>query len=161
MLGSFIFPSFLPIWRNWKCLPLLSNTEQRLKMSMLHHNSNNIPTLHHKPREYNMKYRLYYTCQHKCIIINYLMDEIFHFGLQTPPPELDSDQFVCAHVRTICLQLILWRKKKQPNDRCDSHHDVQQLKPLCVSVSGTFHSGLRGPLSVLVEWNRAGSSSGL
>lgn len=39
--------------------------------------------------------------------MHYLVDEIFHFGLQTPPSELDSDQFVCTHVRTICLQLIL------------------------------------------------------
>ena len=39
------------------------------------------------------------------------MDEVLHFGLQTPPSELDSDQFVCTHVRTVCLQLILWRRR--------------------------------------------------
>lgn len=30
-----------------------------------------------------------------------------------------------------------------------------------VYVPGTFHSGLKGPLLVFVEWKRAGSSSGL
>lgn len=38
------------------------------------------------------------------------MNEVFHFGLQTPPSELDSDQFVCTHVRTVCLQLVLQGK---------------------------------------------------
>lgn len=45
--------------------------------------------------------------------ICYPVDEVFHFGLQTPPFELDSDQFVCTHVRTICLQLTLQRAHRK------------------------------------------------
>lgn len=40
----------------------------------------------------------------------HLVDEVLHFGLQTPPSELDGDQLVRAHVRTFGLQLILWRE---------------------------------------------------
>lgn len=39
----------------------------------------------------------------------YLLDETFHFGLQTPPSELDGDQFVRAHVRAVRLGLSLQR----------------------------------------------------
>lgn len=35
------------------------------------------------------------------------MNETFHFGLQTPPSELDGDQFVRTHVGAVCLQLVL------------------------------------------------------
>lgn len=33
----------------------------------------------------------------------YLMDEVLHFGLQAPPPELDCDQFVGTHPWAISL----------------------------------------------------------
>ena len=48
--------------------------------------------------------------KHDMAKIYYPVDEVFHFGLKTPPFELDSDQFVRTHVRTICLQLILWKQ---------------------------------------------------
>lgn len=33
----------------------------------------------------------------------YLVDDVLHFGLQTPPSELDGDQFVRTHVRAFWL----------------------------------------------------------
>lgn len=42
---------------------------------------------------------------------HYPVDEIFHFGLQSPPSEFDSYQFVRAHVWTVCLGLTLHKKK--------------------------------------------------
>lgn len=87
----------------------------------------------------------------------YLVDEVLHFGLQTPPSELDGDQLVRAHVRTFRLQLILWREDESWALTAPSHLTGSLLSASCF----TFHSGLRGPLPVFVEWNRAGSSSGL
>lgn len=40
----------------------------------------------------------------------YLVDEVLHFSLQTPPSELDGHQLVRTHVRTFRLQLVLWRE---------------------------------------------------
>lgn len=37
----------------------------------------------------------------------YLVDDVLHFGLQTPPPELDGDQLVRAHVGALGLELVL------------------------------------------------------
>lgn len=50
------------------------------------------------------------------------MDEVLHFGLQTPPFELDGDQFVCTHVRTVCfLDVVLSKEETQ---------DKEQLKKM-------------------------------
>lgn len=87
----------------------------------------------------------------------YLVDEVLHFGLQTPPSELDGHQFVRTHVRTLRLQLVLSRSGEKLSDRALSHLTGSFLCALSI----TFHSGFRGPLPVLVEWNRAGSSSDL
>lgn len=35
------------------------------------------------------------------------VDEVLHFGLQPPPPELDRHQLVRTHVRAVRLQLVL------------------------------------------------------
>lgn len=45
----------------------------------------------------------------------YLLDEVLYFGLQAPPLELDSDQFVGTHLRTVCLvhQIVLIRGETQ------------------------------------------------
>lgn len=47
------------------------------------------------------------------------MDEVFHFGLQTPPLELDCDQFVGTHPWAISLirQLFLLGEKQQKNEK--------------------------------------------
>lgn len=84
------------------------------------------------------------------------MDEVLHFGLQTPPPELDRDQFVRTHVGTVGLQLVLWRTGGESVSLWRGFQGATSG-----STSGTFQSGPRGPLPVLAEWNRAGSSSGL
>lgn len=54
----------------------------------------------------------------------YLLDETFHFGLQTPPSELDGDQFVRAHVRAVRLGLSLQRG----GDRERQHGSVKHSK---------------------------------
>lgn len=94
----------------------------------------------------------------------YLLDETFHFGLQTPPSELDGDQFVRAHVRAVRLGLSLQRGGGGTENGNTAQSSTRRRSDSCCCSAagpGTFHSGLRGPLPVLTDWNRAGSSSGL
>lgn len=36
-------------------------------------------------------------------LVTYLVYKVFHFVLQAPPLELDSNQFVCTHVWAVFL----------------------------------------------------------
>lgn len=65
---------------------------------------------------------------------------------------------------SFCQRVKKTFKKKLRNHRYDrtkpANMSNNERLP-SVSVPGTFHSGLKGPLPVFVEWKRAGSSSGL
>lgn len=89
----------------------------------------------------------------------YLLDETFHFGLQTPPSELDGDQFVRAHVRAVRLGLSLqrgWGGDRERQHGSVKHSKVQRQLLLLRRRIRYLPLGTQGPSARLDRLEQSG-----
>lgn len=93
--------------------------------------------------------------------VHYLVNEVLHTALQTPPAEMHSHQLIRSHIGTVTVMKLFLQKKQRKAFQSVGKFCTCWWKEWEFACVCTFHPGPSGPLPVFSEWKRAGSSSGL